>query len=91
MEFTGSALVSVLVVPTVQWLKGHVKLFEEVPLATYLLMGVLVYGVTVLYTGKTTGAWVFAGADLFNTVLDNAWIAVTGKVALKTYQRMAKK
>lgn len=88
MEFTGSALVTVLIIPLINYLKKHSKFFDEVPAATFVLMGVLVYGVTVVYTGMTTGAWVFAGSVLFTMVLNNAWVAVGGKVVQKTYSKL---
>lgn len=90
INLTGSALVSVLIVPTIQYAKKHWKLVREVPMVAFVLMGILVYGVSVLYQGVVFGSWEFASANIINTAIMNGLLAVGIKVGLKTVGKIKK-
>ena len=83
-HITFHGLAALLVAPTVQWLKKRFKSFEEVPLAKFLVVGILSYGVAVLYVGLVFGFWEFANQEIINGTLITALAAIGLNVTRKT-------
>jgi len=90
VTLTGSALVGALIVPTVAYAKKHWKMARETPLVVFCLVGVLAYGVALLWTWHLTGAWVFDG-NVISAAVNNALIAIGFKVGYKQAVRAVEK
>lgn len=90
LPITGSALVGALLLPTVGYFKKHWKAAREVPAVTFVVIGVLSYGVAVLYTYNLTGAWVFNG-QVVSSAIATALAAIGFKVGHKTATKALKK
>ena len=90
LPITGSALVGALIVPAIGYGKKHWKLMKEVPAVTFVAVGLLSYGVALLYTHQLTGVWVFGGSVL-SSAITTALAGIGFKAAHKTAEKALKK
>lgn len=82
-------LLGLVVMPTVLYLKKVAKFLDELPIITFIIVGLLSYGMTVVYVGFTTGIWAAEiPPETVEIIKTQMLIAIGLKTGHKTYKNL---
>lgn len=81
-------IIGLVVMPTILYLKKAVNWLDDLPIVTFIIVGALAYGVTVVYIGFTTGVWApEIPPEMVEIVKTQMLVALGLKAGHKTYKK----